>query len=58
MPPANDDMVVADGVLEQIRLQIDIERDLRATEMVTVRHLNGSCFGDKETVEFWATPFK
>ena len=41
MLPSDDDMVVANGMLEQIRLQVHIERDLRAAEMVAVRALNG-----------------
>ena len=47
MRSTDDDMVVADGMLEQIRLQIHIERDLRAAEMVAVRCFYGLCLGDK-----------
>ena len=56
--PTDDDMVVADGMLQQVGLQIDIQGDLRAAEMVAVRRFDGLGLRDKETVEFWATPFK
>ena len=58
MPPTDDDMVVADGMLKQIRLQVHIECDLRATEMLAVWRFDGLRFGDKIAVEFGATPFK
>ena len=58
MPPTNDDMVIADGVLKQVRLQIYVECDLRAAEMVAVGRFDGLRLGDKVTVKFWATPFK
>ena len=58
MSPTDDDVVVADGMLKQVRLQVDIERDLRAAEMVAVRRLDGFGLGDEVTVKFRATPFK
>ena len=50
MPSANDDVMVADGMLQQIGLQVYVERDLRAAKMVAVGRLYGLCFGDKKTV--------
>ena len=58
MPSTDDDVVVADGMLEQIRLQVYVECDLRATEMVAVWRFDGLRFGDKKAVELGATPFK
>ena len=58
MSSSNDDMMVTDGMLEQIRLQVDVERDLGAAEMVAVRRFDGLCLGDEVTVEFLATPFE
>ena len=58
MSPTDDDVVVTDGMLEQIRLQVHLKCDLRAAEMIAVRRFDGLCFGDKVTVKFWATPFK
>ena len=50
MSPTDDNMMVADGVLEQIRFQVHIERDLCAAEMVAVRCFDGLCFDDEITV--------
>lgn len=58
MSSTNDDVVVADGVLQQVRFQVYIERDLRATEMVAVRRFYGFGLCDEITVQFRATPFE
>ena len=58
MSSTDDGVVVADGMLEQIRLQVHIERDLRAAEMVAVRRFDGFSFCDKAAVKFRTTPFK
>jgi hypothetical protein len=58
MPTSHNDVVVADGMLQQIRLQVYNERDLRAAEMVTLWGLDGLCFGNEITVHFRAAPFK
>ena len=58
MPPTDDDMVVADGMLEQIRLQINAKSDLCATEMLAVRCFDGLCLGNKIAFKLWATPFE
>ena len=58
MSPTDNDVVVANGVLEQIRLQVDVERDLCATKMVAVRCFDGLCLGDEIAVNFLAAPFK
>ena len=50
MPPTDDDVVVADGMLEQVRLQVYVERDLCATEMVAVRRFDGLGFCDEITI--------
>ena len=50
VPPTDDDVMVADGMLQQIRLQVDIERNLRAAEMVAVRRLDGLRLRDEITV--------
>ena len=56
--PTDDDMVVADGMLEQRRLQVHIERDLCATKMVAVGRFDGFGFGNEITIQFRAAPFK
>ena len=58
MSSADDDMVVADGMLEQVGLQIHIQGDLCAAEMVAVGRFDGFGLGDEETVHLRATPFK
>ena len=58
MSPTDDDVVVANGMLEQIRLQVDVERDLCATKMVTVRRFDGLCLNDKISVQLGTSPFK
>ena len=58
MSSTNDDMVVAYGVLKQIRLQIYVECDLRAAEMVAVWGLDGLCFSNEIAVKVWAAPFE
>ena len=58
MSTANDDVVIADGMLEQVRLQIDIERDLRAAEMVAVRRCHGLSLDNEITVQLRTTPFE
>ena len=54
----DDDVVVADGMLEQVRLQVHVERDLCATEMVAVRHFYGFGLCDEIMVQLWAAPFE
>ena len=54
----DDDVVVADGMLEQVRLQVHVKRDLRAAEMVAVRCLYGLGLRDEITVQLWAAPFE
>ena len=54
----DNDVVVADGMLEQIRLQVHVECDLRTAEMVAVRCFDGFGFSDEITVKFCAAPFK
>ena len=58
MSPTDNDVVVAYGMLQQVRLQVDIERDLRAAEVVAVGHFDGFRFGDEVAVEFRPAPFK
>ncbi len=50
MPSTDDDVVVADGMLKQIRLQVHIECDLRAAEMIAIWRFDGLRFGDKITI--------
>ena len=56
--PTDDDVVVADRMLEQVRLQVHIERDLSAAEMVTIRHFDGLRLGDEIMVQLRTAPFK
>ena len=58
MSSTDDDVVVADGMLEQIRLQVDVQGDLRTTEMFAVGRFDGFSFGDEITVQLRAAPFK
>ena len=58
MTPTDDDMVVADGVLQQIRLQVHVERDLCAAEMVAVGRFDGFGLSDVVTVKLRTAPFK
>ena len=58
MSPTDDDVVVADGMLEQVRLQVHVERDLCATEMVAVRCCNGLGLCDKIAVKLRPSPFE
>ena len=58
MSPTDDDVVVADGMLEQVRLQVHVERDLCATEMVAVRRFDGFSFRDEIAVQLRAAPFE
>lgn len=58
MSTTDDDMVVAYGMLEQVRLQIDVERNLRATEMVAIRRFHSFCLGNEIMVELRAAPFE
>ena len=57
MPSTDDDVVVTDGMLQQIRLQVDVKGDLRAAEVVAVRRCYGLCLGDDITVELRTAPF-
>ena len=56
--PTDNYMMVADGMLQQVGPQIDIQSDLRATEMVAIRHFDGRCLGDEITVKLGTSPFK
>ena len=58
MSPTDDDVVVADGMLEQVRLQVHVERDLCATEMVAVGRFDGFGLRDEIAVQLRATPFE
>ena len=50
MPTTENDVVVADGMLKQIRLQVHVECDLRAAEMLAVWRFNGFGLCDEITV--------
>ena len=56
--PTDDDVMVADGMLEQVRLQVYVERDLCAAEMVAVRRLDSLGLRDEIAVQLRATPFE
>ena len=58
MTPTDDDVVVADGVLQQIRLQVHVERDLCAAEMVAVGRFDGFGLCHEIPVQLRTTPFK
>ena len=58
MSSANDDVVIADGMLEQVWLQIHVKRDLRAAEMVAVRRRHGLRLNNEITIQLRATPFE
>ena len=58
MSSTDDDVVVADGMLKQVRFQVHVERDLCATEMVAVRRFDGFGLCNEIAVEFRATPFE
>ena len=58
MSPSDDDVKVSNAVLQQIGFQVHVERDLRATEMVAVRHFDGLRFRDEITVKVRAAPFE
>ena len=58
MLPSDDDMVVAYGMFQQIGLEVDVEGDLGAAEMLAIRCLHGLGFGDKKTIQFGTSPFE
>lgn len=58
MSSAYDDVVIADGMLEQIRFQVHVKRNLRAAEMLTVRSLDSFGLSNEITVQLRTTPFK
>ncbi len=52
MVSTDDDMVVANRMLQQIGFQVHVERDLCSTEMVAVRRFDGFSLCDEITVKF------
>ena len=58
MSSTDDDVVVADGLLEQVGFQVHVERDLCATEMVAVRRFDGFGLCNEIAVQLRTTPFE
>ena len=51
-------MMVANGMLEQVRLQVHTQSDLCAAKMLAVRCFDGFGFSDEIAIKFWTSPFK
>ena len=58
MSALNDDLVVANGTVEQIVFQIDLQLNLRAAEMVAVVDRQSLGFGHEKLFHSFAAPFQ